>query len=619
MPPLSGFPEPTQNAPSSSHPPHSANHTNSYPSPTSPIPEDLAFEQVASRSRESLRNASDALTSAYRRIRQIRRSLDLSQDLMPAMGPNHSALLLTASPVEDDSLDDGTDMADRQAQYRLSWTDHNHQDASIPPPPPRLHDHLQLPSPSPSTSALSMYPPLPRRSILESQLARRRSSGLSADDGATYLGRRIAEREAVAGSSTRRQGPLDGLPEDATFQDLDREQILARSFTRRTDPGVAASRFDALSRTDILRNARSLDADPAPPPRRHNVANINTGSGGLPHAWPTRTSRWRALTRQNSSAIQSPASAHSRPPPADRLSLLSNFSSMQNLSTPTSAALRDRPLLFEEPQSYARQDSRDVIESPGPDPRGYFIHRRLNGDGDEVVHNINLDWDEDDPLTWLMQEDSRRRRARPMDAHRDVAPVVQVPEPRRRGWARLDQDGNPIPSEEEEELERHRSEYRLRALYQARASAAAVANRVERDAQSSVEVPDASAFSNLVTRTSVSPDDGYDTVSSRRPRVRLNSRNDSSLFPPPRVGYGTVMDSVLAVDNRPPRSNSTARPVRRFADIPTNVPYGSAEPFVIDPLPMPLDEMMPRSPPRKKVASAAGWVRVSRDAGLAGR
>jgi len=39
--------------------------------------------------------------------------------------------------------------------------------------------------------------------------------------------------------------------------------------------------------------------------------------------------------------------------------------------------------------------------------------------------------------------------------------------------ARLDPDGNEIPSDEEEELERSRTEYRIRALYQARMSAQA--------------------------------------------------------------------------------------------------------------------------------------------------
>ncbi|KAJ7071383.1 hypothetical protein C8F01DRAFT_1110320 [Mycena amicta] len=569
-----------------------SDHHHSYPSPisTATSPNLEESRQIVESSQQSLRAASNALQATYRRIRHIRRSLDLSNDAMPSpdgsMGPNYSALLLTASPVDDDESDP-EDLQDRQDS--LSWNDHT----SVPPPP-RLRG-LQLPSPSPSTFHSS------RRFF---DLAR---TTLSTDDGATFLGRSVAQLS-----------PMDSVLRAA---EMERELLHWRTVTRRTDPGLTASRADALSRSDIIRNARSLDTE-APP-------QLSIPS----HAWPPRSSRWRLYrsngldTRQSSSSTQPPSSAQprTRPPPADRLSLLSNFSSMQNLSTPTSALPRDRPLLFEEPQSYdvnSRRESRDIAESAA-EQRSYFIHRRLNADGDELVHNINLDWDEDDPLTWIMpptqfHQNPRRRRARyrltdPEERILEPIPVAPGPEPRRRGWARLDPDGNAIPSDEEEELERERSEYRVRALYQARASAAAVSNRVEREAQSSVEVPDSGAFSNLVTRTSVFPDDGYEGGIHPRPRVRLGSRETTNAFPPPRMGYGSVMDSVLAVDTRPPRQASTRR-----VDIPTDVPYGSAEPFVIDPLPIPLSEMVPWGTKHKNRVSMVG-VRVSKNAAFAGR
>jgi len=253
----------------------------------------------------------------------------------------------------------------------------------------------------------------------------------------------------------------------------------------------------------------------------------------------------------------------------------------------------------------------------------------VNADGDELVHNINLEWDDEDPLSWLMPPRRerpettdysafpRRRFAPPMfDMHdrnetvrgaRGPPPMV---EPRRRGWARLDPDGNAIPSDEEEELERSRAEYRMRALYQARASAAGVTSRTERRAQSSVDVPphpldnerSAGAFSNLITRTSVSPDD-YPARETTSPRVRLNSRDSVG---GQRLGFGSVMDSVLSVDNRP----------RQAQPLLNDNQYGSSVPFVVDPLPIPLSQMMPSKNDRN--ARLTG-IRVSRQAGLAGR
>jgi hypothetical protein len=141
-------------------------------------------------------------------------------------------------------------------------------------------------------------------------------------------------------------------------------------------------------------------------------------------------------------------------PHSDRLSILSNFS-VQNLATPTSAIARDRPLLFEEPLSYSnqRRDSRDIADSPIGSERSYFIHRRVNADGDELVHNINLEWDDEDPLSWLTNSERsgseiqdyaalprRRFGSQTFDAHdtvRGPRGPPPPPEARRRGWGTL--------------------------------------------------------------------------------------------------------------------------------------------------------------------------------------
>ncbi|KAJ6569656.1 hypothetical protein B0H19DRAFT_1136492 [Mycena capillaripes] len=620
----------------------------SYPSPIStagsPNMEETSRQSFAEpqgqgrSDQHTLRSASVALQAAYRRIRQV---VSLPDSFPGDIGPSHSALMLTASPVEESSdNDDALDFramranlaaVDRQTQEYVdrfapgSWGDHQQPSSNIDPPRPRRQ--VQLPSPSSSAEPLQQSTH-PRRSMLESQLARRREL-YNSDDPSTFLGRRVAAREAAGLSravDTPPQPPMDPI---LRAVEMEREVLHLRALAqqRRTDPGVAAaSRADAMSRSEMIRAARSLDMESLRSAHRqqpgNNGANVPTHPRPPqnPHRW--RAYRASAETRQNSNNTQPPASSHT-----DRLSILSNFS-VQNLSTPTSAIARDRPLIFEEPLSYTgqRHDSRDIVESPIGSERSYFIHRRVNADGDELVHNINLEWDDEDPLSWLMssrergdsQDHSpfpRRRFAHPMfDAHerletRGIRAPQSISEPRRRGWARLDPDGNAIPSDEEEELERSRAEYRVRALYQARASAAAVASRVERRAQSSIDVPghpdvdNGGAFS--ITRTSISPDD-YPARETSSPRVRLNSRDNVSAQ---RLGYGTVMDSVLAVDNR--QTQSTHSDYNLYS-----APYGSSEPFLVDPLPIPLSQMMPSKNEQKGRLTG---IRVSRNAGFAGR
>ncbi|KAJ6519323.1 hypothetical protein C8R45DRAFT_951016 [Mycena sanguinolenta] len=579
-------------------------------------------------STQHLRAASAALQAAYRRIRQVRRSLvELTEPLPPSpdslldgIGPSHSALVLTASPVEEPSdNDDAIDFrriranlaaVDRQSQEYLdrfaapgSWNDHQPSN-NIELPRPRRH--VQLPSPSSSAEPLQQ----PRRSMLESQLARRREL-YNSDDPSTFLGRRVAAREAAGSSRASEASQSSSTDPILRAAEIERELLHLRASAqqRRTDPGIVIGSRTEASRADIIRGARSLDLEPVRPQRQ--ITNMEPRRPPNPRRW--RAYRAAAETRQNSNNTQPPVSAH----PDGRLSILSNFS-VQNLPTPTSAISRDRPLLFEEPLSYTgqRRESTDIAESPIGSDRSYFIHRRVNVDGDELVHNINFEWDDEDPLSWLMSPRERsehpdfsayrRRRfaSAAFDAYertesRPPHAPPSIPEPRRRGWARLDPDGNAIPSDEEEELERSRTEYRMRALHHSRPSVAAAISRAERLAQSSVDVPPQPDSDNLVTRTYI---DDYPVREVTSPRVRLNSRD-----PGPRTGFGSVLDSVLTVDTRPRRPTELSS---------YDEPYGSSVPFVVDPLPIPLSEMVP---PRSDLKTRVRGVRVSRNAGFAGR
>ncbi|KAJ7630484.1 hypothetical protein FB45DRAFT_915649, partial [Roridomyces roridus] len=525
----------------------------SYPSPVSMVhspnldPSVLAAEesgnigQAGDDPRQQLRVASSVLQAAYRRIRQVRRSLielDSRSSDPSNIGPEHSALLLTASPVDEFSsdTDDPMDLQalrsnlaamDRQSQEYLDRfaPGSGNDDHNQPPGFPRPRRQIHLPSPSSSESPLP-----PRRSMLESHLARRREI-LDSDDSATFLGRRVAAREAAAAGPSSRPVEQPQPQADPVFRavEMERDLIHARAL-RQQRQALRAQRQQPSITTNVPPHPRA-------PPRR----------------W--RAYRTPAETRQNSGSAQ--------------LSILSNFSSVQNLTTPTSAVAQNRPLLFEEPM-----ESRDIVESPVGD-RSYFIHRRVNADGDELSQD---------------RAAFTRRMQHRFEVLRAARVPPPVPEPRRRGWARLDADGNEIPSDEERSWSDPVQSIEFKPCIMLGPillppSGARADRRAERGVDAAGRSTlDGAAFSNLITRTSVSPDD-YPLRETSSPRVRLNSADAGGQ----RVGFGSVMDSVLSVDSRPRQTHPTTV-------IDNNLhaaAYGSSVPFVVDPLPIPLSQMMP--------------------------
>jgi hypothetical protein len=305
---------------------------------------------------------------------------------------------------------------------------------------------------------------------------------------------------------------------------------------------------------------------------------IHLGGSASANVLPTRqvqSRRWRAV-RAEAGGRPLSASGPSETTSA-RLSALSNFSTFDNLGSPSTPHSRERPILFDEPYSYVqpsprlRRSSEDLGTTVG-DNRSYLIRRMLDADGDELVHNINLgSWDEDDPSAWLMPDPSlptpRRVRGNVHLQRSDYPtsqPPPQIPR-RRRGWARLDPDGNEIPTDEEEEIERTRSQFRVRALHNARSS-----SHIQPDVTTLMPV----------TRTSILHEPGDEEVA----RVRINAQ-DSTRYTP----------SVADRSRRPGGVSSGHRPTNSTAEtVVLHSPhlFGSSLPFLVDPLPMPLDDMI---------------------------
>lgn len=597
--------------------------------PPRPIPDPA---HTHTETQDNLRQASAALEAAYQRIRQVRRSLLELTEMRPSirstpplgLRPAHDSILLAGSSdssERDLEMDGLWSEMDRLQQLEADLDSQYQTHRPSPPPlrPPPLP--VSLPRP------VAQIPP--RRHWLEASISRRRT--VNPEDPSTALGRRVVARQAA-----REAGGAVSPPVDTPLSPIDPSMPPLLGDYRIFQPSEIARNLENVNSRFLQRITRAdLAFDRLHGPRNQQASGSRITAQTSPPVIPTPVAtqylpprlnnprRWRTLraeARQNSGSpvIPSPVSE------TTRLSLLSNLS-VQNLQTPTSAVSRDRPLLFsEEPSSYihpstlVRRHSEDRLDMNDSD-RNYMVRRRINADGNEHVHNINLEWlDELESDSWdLTLPADRLNRARPYGPQDNLSPEPAL---RRRGWgksskpllqvsklsqlikslitARLDADGNEISSDEEYELEHMRAEERrLRQMYQARSS-----SQMEHESL----IP--------VSRNPHGPEDDGGVA-----RVRLNQRHQ-----PSRRDFfdGAVADFTRFLDDssrrRSERLDAVLSGGAQLPDLdPLPEVYGSDTPFVVNPLPMPLAEMVAR--PEKGVKKPVAGIRVTAYASLAGR
>lgn len=440
-------------------------------------------EQVDTQ--RSLHQASAVLEAAYRRIRQARRNLleltEMSplQDAQTRMGelndfnPGYDAITLTGEEFDTRSLEDDelelrreNTPPDTEARLRRYETipalDFQDTDPSVSydPMPSNSIGSLPFTPPSPHPPTVHL-PPLspylppgsfhPRRSQLDSQLARRRE--LLLNDPTTTIGRRVAAREAGSATPVPSLSPWNGASVRliATIE-RDMEQVRNASRQRRTDPvRPEVQPTDAASRA-----SRSLDVNTFQRSIRNQTLQARAINSTSPLGPPVEPHRQRLGRGSAHPSPQSPMSNQS-----GRLSILSNLP-VQNLTTPVSAV--SRPLLFEEPSSYisaadfTRQYSNFRDEQNGPvGERSYVIRRTINADGEEHVHPISFEWSDEEASPWALpggQRDElyvdymsppRPLRAPPVryvqrsDTFQNPQTSGNVPSgaQRRRGWGKF--------------------------------------------------------------------------------------------------------------------------------------------------------------------------------------
>ncbi|KAH9945590.1 hypothetical protein B0H21DRAFT_427098 [Amylocystis lapponica] len=247
-----------------------------------------------------------------------------------------------------------------------------------------------------------------------------------------------------------------------------------------------------------------------------------------------------------------------------------------------------------------------AVNADAANNHSYRITRRFNPDGEEHVHNIVMDEsDSDDPFSWMVPRGDRRRGERSISDRREPTPTTPATSygelmrqrrertaqiraqaaprtdsspaqasstrRRRRGWARLDQDGNEIPTDEEEEYERNLAQVRSRALA---LSAGTAPQRLERPQQQLPPPPPPNQRLSFVPTTQSMLWQAPADV-----RVRLN---------PPSPPSGSNGDMST------PRAGRAEAAAGERSDVDVPEAFGSAAPFKPSPLALPLVDLSPQ-------------------------
>ncbi|KAF8807662.1 hypothetical protein BYT27DRAFT_7189745 [Phlegmacium glaucopus] len=517
----------------------------------------VTLDQEHMETQRSLHEASAALETAYNRIRRVQSLLHLSESLsnadtqrrfdydMDGLGPGHEALLLSASHSENgrdfgDLL--GADFSSLSIEHPNTLSNFESRRPNVAVGPshaisPANSNQPVFPSgiyPS-TTQNMSSFRSFPPDAPNDSRFSQ--YYGTNEDSASTTRGLRVAAREANARASVTDQmernmeflhGVIHGRP--------------PRHPEGSGPPYVANDSPSRLSRNPEYRRTAPLS------PILTASSTVNPPSA----SWRASESRrWRNL-RQD-------ARQTARPTSYDRLDAYPSFSNIVNndfMSQPSSTASHSS--LFAADQRNRRfptvsEQFRLYQEALTTEDNRLTQGNRRFGD---IPGNLNADWDADF-VSWLLptpRHDFPQQYRDPLPLpsryngqQRDDAirvtrtsnTAISPPEESlpRRGWARLDPDGNEIPPSEEEELERSRTEYRIRALHRAREHASR-------------------------------SDEANEHLS------RMYQPNGIQ-----RVAYGSVMDATLNIQDRRHRQSDIAH-------------RDDQVPFYVDPLPMPLSSMV---------------------------
>ncbi|CCM01301.1 uncharacterized protein FIBRA_03350 [Fibroporia radiculosa] len=495
----------------------------------------------------------------------------------------------------------------------------------VHPRPSRLSTFRFGPRPEPSQTQ-SQSQSRPAAIVLESYVRSSRERDLA--DSFTTTGRRVAAREAGPSTVTRMA--------ERTSPDL-AQRIMEIATNLQRDIRLIAEHNEHMNA--LVSRARSTSVPPGAQANRtgplESTGHENVGRVPVSVHSNTVESGWRSVSPQ---LPRMRMSTGGRRP--SRLTTSSRPATSGVQSTTVDATGRDSWTMS---QLYQSADTLPVDNTSRTSDTSYRVRRFYNADGEEQVHNITLDDSEDDdPYSWLLpsQRDDirgefrratrvrreqtrgpfggpvfnsvepalgttyaeRRRNERSERVHQNVSQSMSGSLPtsrhRRRGWARIDTDGNEVPTDEEEEYERNRSQMRVRAL---QLLSGQVPQRTDRPPPQVPEPPSSRRRPSFVptTQTLLWP-----TPIDSHVRVRM-----------PLTDAASVVDIQRQFTPR----DETEYEFANAEPLSTSQHIGSAVVFTPSPLPIPCVDLSMTYSQRRDVATSVGPIEVQSPAFGAGR
>ncbi|CAA7259994.1 unnamed protein product [Cyclocybe aegerita] len=464
-------------------------------------------------SQRSLHNASMALDAAYNRIRQVRRSLLQVSEPSSSQEPQrpttrseirlgHRALILSERSGEEEGSQELDALRELEVLERLAQGGIASPESSGLDPNSRTRNR-SAGSDGPNPPLPTVLPPRFSRQPEWFYLSQLQRQGANPQSAATTRGLQVAAREAGL-----------ALPTNNADSDLQRLGVDFASLTAQYRDILEAQRR-ASPGPDAIRAREMQDG--------HSTTTRAPGGAQPPTSTFRRDARrWRS--RETRSYM-------------DPGFVASVYAERNQAAAEVNASMR-------------QSSSYTPATRVAPDPRPRYYPTDPSVGGWTIANLDSADWGDDE--MWFAADPQIPRApaefpvsslAEPSEPENGdsllVRTTIEGP-PReasiRRGWARLDADGNEIPYSEEEELERSRTEYRLRALRRARQQHAP------------------SGVSNGVRTT-----------------------------------HGSVMDSALNIPTVR-RESSTS--------FPSHLSSSDSRSFHVDPLPMPLSSMVTIDKPK---------------------
>ncbi|KAJ3506090.1 hypothetical protein NLJ89_g7064 [Agrocybe chaxingu] len=396
-------------------------------------------------SQRSLHNASMALDAAYNRIRQVRRSLlqvsDPSSSQEPQrpaprseIRPGHRALILSEGSGGEEGNQELDALQELEVLERLAHSSIASPESSALGSNSRTRNR-STGSDAPNPPAPTVLPPRFSRQPEWFYLSQLQRQGANSQSAATTRGLQVAAREAgLALPTSNADSDLQRLGVDFASLTAQYRDILEAQ--RRASPGP-----------DGIRPREMQDG--------HSTAARAPGDAQPPVSTFRRDARrWRS---RETRSYMDPGFVAGVYAERDQAAAEVNASMRQSSSyTPATRVTSDPRLRYypTDPSvggwSIANLDSADW----GNDEMWFAIDPQIPRPPAEIQASSPAEPNEPENGDGLL-----------------VRTTIAGP-PRgasiRRGWARLDADGNEISYSEEEELERSRTEYRLRALRRAR-------------------------------------------------------------------------------------------------------------------------------------------------------